>query len=108
MSKVNIGNGFFVDGETLEKYWNHISDRLSAKKYRKTVEIQTLERQRQELHDAIVKSAGFDPDLRYQSDEKQRKSGFYDFNEALEDYIANRLAKEGGIEALNRRVLGMS
>jgi hypothetical protein len=107
-SKVKIGNGFSVDGETLEKYWNHISDRLSAKKYREVTEIQTLERQRQELHNDLVKSGGFDPELRYKSDEEQRKSGFWDFNESLEDYIAHRLAKEGGIEALNRRVLGMS
>jgi hypothetical protein len=108
VSKVEIGNGFSVDGEILERYWLHISDRLAAKQYREITEIQTLERQRQELHNELIKSGGFDPEMRYESNEQQRKSGFWDFNETLEDYVAHRLAKEGDINALNRRVLGMS
>ncbi|SRR6266446_717652 len=108
MSKVKIGNGFSVDGDILEKYWNHISDRLTAKKYREVKEIQTLEHERQELHNELVRSGGFDPEMRYKSDQEQHQSRFWDFNETLEDYITNRLAKEDGIEALNRRILGMS
>lgn len=106
--KVNIGEGFTVDKDILDKYWKHISDRLEAKQYREVNEIQSLEQERQDLHNQLVKSGGFDPELRYKSDEEQRKSGYWDFNEALEDYIAEQLAKEGNIDSINRRVLGMS
>ena len=106
--KTIIGNGFTVEEQVLKRYWKHISDRLSAKKYREVREIQTLEHERQELHNELVKSGGFDPELRYKSDEEQKKTGYWDFNEALEDFIARQLAKEGNVEALNRRILGMS
>ncbi len=103
-----IGNGFTVDAQILAKYWKHISDRLSAKKYREMKEIQTLERERQDLHNELVKSGGFDPELRYKSEEEQRKTGYWEFNKTLEDYIAQELSKEGNVEAVNRRILGMS
>lgn len=107
MSRLAIGDGFSVDETTFEKYWLLISDEPPAVKYREQGTVTALQNERQKLHDALVKSGGFDPELRYKSDAVQKSTGYFGFCECLEDFIAKRLLREEtGVSAWNKRLLG--